>query len=122
MHQIDRHALYILTNSQQKARLSAFELQYASHHQSILQEHYRASFLLQFPNSLQRLDDTAGGISMIEQPDIDSAVFVRGLRDIDSLIFAEGTDMGFEMKSGDIYVVRWSAIREFVLAGDAELI
>lgn len=59
---------------------------------------------------------------MIEQPDIDSAVFVRGLRDIDSLIFAEGTDMGFEMKSGDIYVVRWSAIREFVLAGDAELI
>lgn len=112
----------MLTNSQQKARLSTFELQYASNHQSILQGHYFFAFLSQFPNSLQRLDDTAGGISMIEQPDIDDAVFVRALRDADTPIYVEGTDMGFEMKTGDIYVVRWSAIRELVFAGDAELI
>lgn len=59
---------------------------------------------------------------MIEQPDMDNAVFVRALRDIETPVFVEGTDMGFEMQSGDIYVVRWSAIRELVFAGDAELI
>lgn len=68
------------------------------------------------------MDDTAGGISMIEVPDVDKAVFVRALRDIDSLIYVEGTDMGFQMLKGDIYVVRWSAIHQLVLSGDAELI
>lgn len=59
---------------------------------------------------------------MIEVPDVDKAVFVRALRDIDSPIFVEGTDMGFQMAKGDIYVVRWSAIRQLVLSGDAQLI
>lgn len=59
---------------------------------------------------------------MVEVPDVDKAVFVRALRDIDSLIYVEGTDMGFQMLKGDIYVVRWSAIRQLVLSGDAELI
>lgn len=68
------------------------------------------------------MDDTAGGISMIEKPDFDKAVFVRALRDTDTPIYVEGTDMGFRMLKGDIYVVRWSAIRQLVLSGDAELI
>ncbi len=59
---------------------------------------------------------------MIEQPDVEKAVFVRALRDVDTPIVVEGTDMAFEMKRGDVYVVRWSAVRELVMGGDAELI
>ena len=59
---------------------------------------------------------------MIEQPDIDKAVFVRAVRDIEEPVVVEGTDMYFEMKRGDIFVVRWSAVREIVMSGDAELI
>ncbi len=59
---------------------------------------------------------------MVEQPDVDEAVFVRALRDVDNPIVVEGTDMAFEMRRGDVYVVRWSAIREVVMGGDAELI
>lgn len=106
----------------QTARLSASELQYANSHQTLLESHYRSSFLSQFPTSLQRLDDTAGGISMLEQPDTDTAVFVRALRDIEAPIVIEGTDTDFEMRRGDVYVVRWSAVREHVMSGDAELI
>lgn len=58
---------------------------------------------------------------MIEQPDVDKAVFVRALRDVEDPVVVEGTDMAFEMKRGDIFVVRWSAVRERVLVGDAEL-
>ncbi|KAL8692700.1 MAG: hypothetical protein Q9218_002321 [Villophora microphyllina] len=119
---IDKHALFILTNAAQSARLSESERQYASNHQALLQAHYHSSFLSQFPTSLQRLDDTAGGISMIEQPDVDTAVFVRGLRDSEEPIIVEGTDIDFELKRGDVYVVRWSAVRKLVLNGDAELI
>ncbi|KAL8890728.1 MAG: hypothetical protein Q9215_002172 [Flavoplaca cf. flavocitrina] len=122
MAKIDKYALYMLSTPTQTARLSASELQYANTHQTLLEAHYRSSFLTQFPTSLQRLDDTAGGISMVEQPDTDTAVFVRVLRDIEVPIVIEGTDTDFEMRRGDVYVVRWSAIREYVMNGDAELI
>ena len=59
---------------------------------------------------------------MIEQPDLEKAVFVRGLRDVAGPIVVEGTDTEFEMKRGDVYVVRWSAVRERVMNGDAELL
>ena len=120
--QIDKYALYFLTDADQTSRLSPSEVQYASTHQSLLHSHYHSSFLSHFPPSLQRLDDTTGGISMIEQPDVDSAVFVRALRDIEEPVIIDGTDTAFEMKRGDIYVVRWSAIKELVFSGHAELV
>lgn len=58
---------------------------------------------------------------MIDKPDEDAAVFVRVLRDVGEII-VEGTDRKFEMKRGDVWVVRWSAVRAWVAAGDAELI
>ncbi|MCJ1227317.1 GINS complex subunit [Toensbergia leucococca] len=132
---IDKHALYILTTHTQTSRLSSSELQYLTTHQSLLQAHYLSSFLSQFPPSLQRLDDTAGGISMIEQPDLEKAVFVRGLRDVAGPIVVEGTDTEFEMKRGDVnlapqdgsvelptLVVSWpGSIREFAMIDRKQL-
>ena len=120
--QIDKYALFYLANPAQKARLSSSEVQYATTHQNLLQAHYHSSFLSQFPTSLQRLDDTAGGIAMIEQPDLDKAVFVRVLKDVNEPVVIEGTDTAFEMRKGDIYVVRWSAVMNSVTEGYAELI
>jgi GINS complex subunit 4 len=104
--------------------LSPSEFQYLTSHQSLLSTHYSSSFLGQFPASLQKMDDTTGGISMIDKPDEDKAVFVRALRDVGD-IFVDGTDRRFEMKRGDVWVVRWSAIRQWVVGsgtGDVELI
>ncbi|KAF1834858.1 GINS complex, Sld5 component [Decorospora gaudefroyi] len=104
--------------------LSPSELQYLTSHQALLSNHYSSSFLSQFPASLQRLDDTAGGISMVDRPDEDKAVFVRALRDVGE-IFVEGTDRRFEMKRGDVWVVRWSAVKRWCVGcgtGDVELI
>ncbi|KAF1916233.1 hypothetical protein BDU57DRAFT_224043 [Ampelomyces quisqualis] len=103
--------------------LSKSEYQYLTSHQSLLAAHYSSSFLSQFPASLQRLDDTTGGISMADKPDEDKAVFVRALRDVGD-IFVEGTDRRFEMKRGDVWVVRWSAVKQWAVGsgtGDVEL-
>ena len=59
---------------------------------------------------------------MIELPDADKAVFVRGLRDVTEPITVEGTDIALDLKRGEINVVRWSVIRDRVEAGDAELL
>lgn len=104
--------------------MSLSEAQYAQTHQALIHAHYHSSFLSQFPTNLQRLDDTSGGggISMIETPDLDRAVFVRALRDNDEPIEVEGTDIAFTMQKGAIFVVRWSAVKERVEAGEAELL
>jgi len=59
---------------------------------------------------------------MIETPDMDKAVFVRATKDVPERIYVEGTDTAFEMKRGDVVVGRWSAVRDLVLEGEAELI
>ena len=59
---------------------------------------------------------------MIETPDVDRAVFTRALRDVEEPIYVEGTDTYFEMRKGDVFVVRWSAVKALVEEGAAELI
>ena len=59
---------------------------------------------------------------MIETPDVDKAVFVRALRDTEEPIYVEGTDTYFEMRRGDVFVVRWTAVKALVERGEAELI
>jgi GINS complex subunit 4 len=102
--------------------LSPSEMQYLDAHQMLLSSHYAASFLSQFPPQLQALDDRAGGVSMVEEPDLDKAVFVRVLRDVEETVHVEGTDVRCEFKRGDVWVIRWSAVKSLVLAGDVELV
>ncbi|KAI9844139.1 MAG: GINS complex subunit [Thelocarpon superellum] len=127
LEKIDRHALHILTTPALNARLAAGERQYAATHQQLLHHHYLASFLRDFPDQLRRLDDTAGGISMMEAPDLESAVFCRVLRDMTPPGVLrrhdedeDEDDVGW--KRGDVHVLRYSAIKELVLVGDVELI
>jgi GINS complex subunit 4 len=96
-------------------------LQYLETHQAILGSHYSAAFLGQFPTNLQRLDDTTGGISMIDTPDLDRAVFIRALEDIGE-VRIPGTGVRIDLRKGDISVIRWSAVKSIVQQGDAELI
>lgn len=92
-----------------------------TNHQALLTSHYAASFLAQFPAGLQKMDDTTGGISMVEKPDEDAAVFVRVLREVGEVVIP-GTDKRLEMKRGDVWVVRWSVVRGWVKGGDLELL
>ncbi|KAI9868613.1 MAG: GINS complex subunit [Trichoglossum hirsutum] len=119
---IDKHALHILTTPTVRARLSAPELQYLTQHHALQHAHFLASFLQNFPTQLQRLDDTAGGISMIDSPDLDAAVFVRVLRDVEEPLVIAGTDASAVLKSGDVWVVRYSVVSELVAEGHVELI
>ena len=59
---------------------------------------------------------------MIDAPDLESAVFIRLLKD--TLVEGRGTDADGEMdmQNGDILILRWSDAKPLVDAGHAELV
>lgn len=59
---------------------------------------------------------------MVERPDLDTAVFVRVLRDVDEMVVVEGTDVALELRRGGVFVVRYSAVRDLVGGGRVELL
>lgn len=113
------HSVATLANIDDQPILSRLESQYLVSHQALLSSHYNASFLSLFPNQLQRLDDTTGGIGMVDKPDDDTAVFCRILRDG---FVSRPPDDDIDLKRGDVWVLRWTTIRDRVRSGDAELI
>ncbi|PTB43089.1 GINS complex subunit [Trichoderma asperellum] len=119
---IDKYTLHYLSTEELRQRLSPTELAYATRHQALLHNHYLSSFLSSFPQRLQNLNDTAGNVSMIDSPDLDTAVFIRLLRDKD--VFGRGTDVDtiLPAASGDILILRWSSAKDLVEHGDAELV
>ncbi|KAF4124005.1 GINS complex subunit 4 [Geosmithia morbida] len=119
---IDKHALHYLSSDELRSRLSSVEVAYATRHQALLHNHYLSSFLASFPQQLQNLNDTAGGVSMIDSPDLNTTVFIRMLRDRD--VHGQGTDSDntLSAESGDILIIRWSSAKPLVDLGDAELV
>ncbi|KAL9113629.1 MAG: hypothetical protein Q9227_002367 [Pyrenula ochraceoflavens] len=127
--------------------LSPSEHTFLTHHQSLLSSHYSDAFLSAFPPQLQRLDDNAGGLNMVEGPDTKGAVFVRCL--VGRWDAEKGADGGEEredweieqddddyhegrrggggggslkMRIGEVWVVRWEDVKQGVEAGKLELL
>lgn len=59
---------------------------------------------------------------MVDTPDLDTAVFVRLLRD--TVIESKGVDSdgAVESSDGSILILRWSDAKPLVERGDAELV
>ncbi|RPB26133.1 GINS complex, Sld5 component [Terfezia boudieri ATCC MYA-4762] len=124
MAKIDKHPLYLINNPSALSHLSDPEKAYLRSHLALLNNHYLSSFLRNFPAQLRRLDDAAGGVSMVEEPDLDSAVFCRVVRVLEEgeELVVKGTDARVELMKGDVVVVRYRAVRKWVLGGEVELI
>jgi GINS complex subunit 4 len=59
---------------------------------------------------------------MVDTPDLDTAVFVRLLRD--TMVESKGVDAdgALEGKDGAILILRWSDAKPMLEKGDAELV
>ncbi len=59
---------------------------------------------------------------MVDSPDLETAVFVRTLRDC--VVEGRGRDSDSQMdaKAGEVVVARWADVKPLVESGDAELV
>ncbi|WEW58087.1 GINS complex subunit [Emydomyces testavorans] len=145
---LTKHAIHYLrlsspatTSPQQQERqetplLSPQEHSFLSAHHALLATHYAHSFLSSFPPALRKLDDNAGGTSMVTVPEIKEVVFVRCLVErVDVVIPAEagpeqgdrmglgvGDRLGERMGKGEVWMVRWEGVREAWRRGEVEVL
>jgi GINS complex subunit 4 len=130
---LTKYAMHYLTVDNKSGLLSHQEQSFLQNHQALLSNFYGASFLSAFPAQLQRLDDNAGGLNMVEGPDGKKAVFVRCLAerwsndpmyedyDADDDERAGGSG-SLVMRKGQVWVVRWDDIKKGVDKGALELL
>ncbi|KAL5043342.1 hypothetical protein BDW71DRAFT_121207 [Aspergillus fruticulosus] len=117
-------------NLPRSSPLSPSEATFLYTHQQLLAKHFGSSFLNSFPPQLRRLDDNAGGTSMVQGPDKREAVFVRCLAEEVLLVAPPGPGevddgekvYGGTMRMGDVWVVRWEAVRQAWERGDVEVL
>ncbi|KAL4945668.1 hypothetical protein BDV06DRAFT_209279 [Aspergillus oleicola] len=108
--------------------LSPSEASFLYTHQQLLARHFGSSFLSSFPPQLRRLDDNAGGTSMVQGPDKREVVFVRCVAEEVSVLAPpeqgvnEEVLVGGTMRMGDVWVVRWDGVREAWERGDIEVL
>ncbi|KFY25411.1 hypothetical protein V491_01746 [Pseudogymnoascus sp. VKM F-3775] len=106
LSKIDKHTLHYLSTPSLRSRLSPSEISFATRHQALLHEHYLSSFLQSFPPQLRNLDDTAGGISMVDAPELDTAVFIRALKDCIVEIQGGNAEDMVDALAGEVLIAR----------------
>ncbi|KAB8255560.1 hypothetical protein BDV32DRAFT_111706 [Aspergillus pseudonomiae] len=126
-HQQPEDSIPDLTAVQDPSPLSTQELGFLRAHQTLLAGHFGASFLGSFPAQLRRLDDNAGGVSMVQGPDAREVVLVRCLVERVGVVVPPGDGVevetvGEEMRMGDVWVVRWEGVREAWERGEVEVL
>ncbi|KAK9367767.1 hypothetical protein V1509DRAFT_625259 [Lipomyces kononenkoae] len=121
IHKIDNYYMHILNNPDVQRKLSQSELRYTKRRANQLKRYYNLRFLSSLPQLLQRLDDTAGGLQMVDEPDLDEVVFIRVLRDAPGEVDL-GNDDKIELRKGNIYVLPYRVIRQYVDDGDVQLV
>ncbi|RAL01378.1 putative GINS DNA replication complex subunit Sld5 [Aspergillus ibericus CBS 121593] len=107
--------------------LSKEEVSFLHAHQTLLAGHYGASFLGSFPPQLRRLDDNAGGVSMVQGPEEKEVVFVRCLGEEVRVVVPPGDGveretLGTTMRMGDVWAVRWEGVRGAWGRGEVEVL
>lgn len=101
-------------------------------HNALLTSLYASAFTNSFPAHLRTFNDSRNE-EMIEKPDLHKAVFCRVIRtpadggeiSIRSLILEQmlmNSDEEITLEEGNIFLIRYSAVRRYILDGDVELI
>ncbi|KAJ1671919.1 GINS complex subunit [Coemansia sp. RSA 25] len=122
LSKIEEHARHYTKEALYRERLSQNELEYAKGYVELEERHVRRSFLDQLPPHLRGLEDVAAeGLAMISKPDLDAAIFCRVRATVGEFQF-EPSEAPIVMKRNNIFITRYSIIRNLLEDGKVELI
>jgi len=118
---IEKHARFIMTNTDVQTRLTAAERALASRHAAMTDRHFYVSVLQSLPEKQAHLDDTPIFVPpMVTEPDKIRPVFVHALQRCPPVRLPNG--MALEMEKDHISLTPYSVVENLIARGEAELI
>ncbi|KAG1666152.1 hypothetical protein FOA52_011564 [Chlamydomonas sp. UWO 241] len=123
LHKLERMAAYVLANEDLLERLSPAEQRFTQDYFVMAGQHLTHSVLNSLPDGfkdllkshpIEELDD------LVATPAVDTHVFCSILEDVGSVQLDE--DQVVDMKQGDLFIVRYEAVRDLVQTGQAVLV
>lgn len=102
---------------QDTTRLGQNELEYLAGYVKLEDSHVKRSFVDQLPPHLRGLEEP----EMISRPNLDQAVFCRVLGEVGEFQFERGED-AIVMREGNIFITRYSIVKDLLEDGKVELL
>ncbi|KAL4210970.1 GINS complex, Sld5 component [Rhizopus microsporus] len=119
LFKIEKFSLHLLRQPDVREILSEPEYDYAQKYQELIEAHGYSAFLHQLPASQQRQDEETPEGSMVVQPNLDAPVFASVLAD--RLNIQTAGEM-LELEKGDLYMLRYIDVRDFLSLGQVRLV
>lgn len=124
LFKIEKYAMHCVGESHVNARLSSLESAYVQEYVNLTLQHLRSHVTSKLPEAFSAVSKQATAHphpDMIPTPDIGHHVFARVERTIgDVQMYDDGTTE--DLVQGDLYIMRYKVIREFLQDGSVQLV
>ncbi|ORY94983.1 hypothetical protein BCR43DRAFT_476917 [Syncephalastrum racemosum] len=114
LFKIEKFALWLLRQDNAAHIMSPHELEYARSYQTLLETHHHETFAHMLPHTQQKQDEEMGDISMVVTPNLEAPVFVKALDATGPLHIAGPDEEDVSLEKGDIYLLRYSAVKQLL--------
>jgi GINS complex subunit 4 len=115
LRKLDKYALYVQDNTQEKEKLSSDEVIYLEGHLAMVHSLLSAQFLGKMEGTHENLGEDS---AMVEPPPEDAHVFLQVVEPVQTKV--EGTLL--ELRPGEVHVMRYALVAQFVASGAVEII
>jgi GINS complex subunit 4 len=124
LFKIENYVMHCIESQEVQERLSPLELSHAYDYVKLMGTHLKTHVTSKFPEAFSSVTKQASAHSasdMVAVPDVGHHVFARVERDLGDIEFYEdGTTT--ELVAGDLYVLRYKVVRDFLGEGSVALV
>ncbi|TIC12655.1 GINS complex, Sld5 component [Wallemia mellicola] len=127
LSKIEEHAQYIVKNPSTHSNLSGIDESKNGKRKHadvkrfwrLIETHYQMSVLQGLPTAMRGLEDSHNGKSMVIEPDLDRAIFIRARRNVGQVQLPQ---QSIELMKGDNYLVSFRDVSYLIASGAVEIV
>ncbi|PVU90634.1 hypothetical protein BB559_001000 [Furculomyces boomerangus] len=122
IQKIENNLMWYATVTEASKNLSVYELEYAKGLANATKKYYNNAFLGNMPQSLQAVDGVdLEGLSLVTEPNYNSAVFCRILKDVGEYQLTTSGDV-IQMEKNNIFITSYKNVSGLIVSGNAQLL
>lgn len=124
LFKIEKYVMHCIESEEVRNRLSSLEQSYAYDYVRLIGTHLKTHVTSKLPEAFSSVTKQASAHpenDMVPVPDIGHHVFVRVERDLGEIeMYEDGTTQ--ELQPGDLYIMRYKVIKDYLKDGGVQLV